>query len=283
MVGRCAAACLLVLLAWPSAPALAQEPGCEPGKAALKYPTYANRLVKIGVSPLQPPYAFSDPASPDRMLGLEVEMVTKAMECAGLKYEFVKGAWSGLLAALFAGSSDLMIGAVNYRPDRATRADFIVYMQAGQSMEVQKGNPRRLTHPDDLCGTTGTATTGSSSAMHIERLNKACVDANKPPITFLPAVDGNSAFRQVANARVDFALDDAASAGARLLKEPGIEIVYTAATDILAGMVVTKGNAEMANIVLDGLRVQERDGVLAALAKKYGFPAELLLPVQLRQ
>jgi polar amino acid transport system substrate-binding protein len=282
MVARYAAACLLILLAVAIGPALGQEPGCEPGKAAVKCPSNANKVVKIAVSPLQPPYAFSDPASPDRLLGLEVEMITKAMECAGLKYEFVKGAWSGLLAALFNGSTDIMIGAVNYRPDRAERADFIVYMRAGQSMEVQKGNPRKLTNPDNLCGATGSATTGSSSAMHIERLNKACLDANKPGITFLPAVDGNAAFRQVANARVDFALDDAASAGARLLKEPGIEVVYTAATDIVAGMVVTKGNAEMAKIVLDGLRVQERDGTLVALAKNYGFPTELLLPVQIR-
>ena len=283
MVARSVTACLAVLLAWHVGQAHAQEPVCEPGKAAAKYPSYANKVVKIGVSPLQPPYAFADPAAPDRMVGLEVEMITRVMDCAGLKYEFVKGAWSGLLSALFAGSSDLMIGAVNYRPDRAERADFIVYMRAGQSMEVQKGNPRKLSNLDSLCGTTGTATTGSSSAMHIERLNKACLDGNKPGITFLPAVDGNSAFRQVANARVDFALDDAASAGARLLKEPDIEIAYTAATDIVGGMVVTKNNAAMAQLVFEGLLVQQRDGTLAALAKKYGFPVELLVPVQIRR
>lgn len=283
MMTRFAAACLLFLTVLSIRPSLAQEPGCEPDKVALKYPSYAGKVIKIAVSPLQPPYAFSDPASPDRIIGLEVEMITKAMECAGLRFEFVKGAWSGLLSALFSGSSDIMIGAVNYRPDRAERADFIIYMRAGQSLEVQKGNPKKLSSPDTLCGTTGSATTGSSSAMHIERLNKQCLEQNKPGITFLPAVDGNAAFRQVANARVDFALDDAASAGARILKQPDIEVVYTASTDILSGMVVTEGNAAMADIVLDGLKIQERDGTLLTLARKYGFPEELLLPVQVRR
>jgi polar amino acid transport system substrate-binding protein len=274
---------VLLLSGLADHPARAQTPQCEPDKAATKYPAYAGKVVKVAVSPLQPPYAFSDPAAPDSIIGLEAEMITKAMACAGLKFEFVKGAWSGLLAALFSGASDVMIGAVNYRADRAERADFIIYMRAGQSLEVQKGNPKKLVGPETLCGATGSATMGSSSAMHIDRLSQACVERNKPAITFLPAVDGNAAFRQVANARVDFALDDAASAGARVLREPEIEVVYTVSTDILAGMVVTKGNTAMRQIVLDGLMVQQRDGTLHALAKKYGFPEELLVPVEVRQ
>ena len=40
----------------------------------------------------------------------------------------------------------------------------------------------------------------------------------------LPAADGNAAYRQLANARIDFEVDDAASAAARAEKEPEYEV-----------------------------------------------------------
>lgn len=270
---------LFLLSASPVWTAHAQS-RCEPERVAAKYPAYAGRLVKIAVSPSQPPYAFADPQNPENMVGLEVELIENVMACAGLKYEFVKGSWSGLLAALFTGASDVMIGAVNYRPDRAERANFVVYMRAGQSIEVQKGNPKKVTGPASLCGMTGSATLGSSSALQIERQNQICLRQNQPGITFLPSPDGNAASRQVANGRIDFVMDDAVSAAIRAAKEQGFDIAYTVTTDILSGMVVTKSNMAMLQIVADGMKVQERDGTLTSLARKYGLPQELLAPVQ---
>lgn len=270
------------LLALSTYDAHAQTSQCEPDKVAQKYPAYAGKVVKIAASPGGPPYAFSDPQNPERMSGLEVEMIERAMSCAGLKFEYMKGAWSGLLSALFSGASDLMIGAVNYRPDRAERAGFILYMRVGQSIVVQKGNPKKLADMSSLCGLAGSATVGGSSSQQIERQSKACVDQGKPAIQFLPAADSDAAYRQVSNARIDFVMDDAVTATAHVQKDPGLSMAYTVTTDILSGMVVTKGNAPMVQIIADGLRVQERDGSLALLAKKYGFPSELLIPIEAR-
>ena len=46
---------------------------------------------------------------------------------------------------------------------------------------------------------------------------------------------------------------------------------------------VTKSNTVMLEIVADGMKVQERDGKVRALATKYGIPAELLIPVEARR
>ena len=271
-----------VLLALSALGAQAQTSRCEPDKVAQKYPAYAGKVVKIAASPGGPPYAFSDPQNPERLSGLEVEMIERAMGCAGLKFEYMKGAWSGLLSALFSGASDLMIGAVNYRPDRAERAGFILYMRVGQSIVVQKGNPGKLTDMASLCGRSGSATVGGSSSQQIERQSKTCVEQGKPAIQFLPAADSDAAYRQVSNARIDFVMDDAVTAAAHVLKDPALSLAHTITTDILSGMVVTKGNAPMLQIVAEGLKAQERDGSLALLAKKYGFPAELLIPIEAR-
>lgn len=280
---RRTAALLTAALVLATAHAHAQEPQCEPARVAEKYPAYAGKVVKIAVSPNQPPYSFADAQDPEKLVGIEVEMIEGAMNCAGLKFEYVKGAWSGVLASLMSGSSDIMIGNVNYRPDRAERANFILYMRAGQSVVVRRGNPKKITDVASLCGATGSATLGSSSALQIERQSKTCVENGKPPINFLPAADGNAAYRQLANGRIDFEVDDAASATARAAKEPEYEISYTVVTDFLSGFVVTKSNTAMMQIVADGMKVQDRAGGVRALAAKYGLPAELLIPVEARQ
>jgi polar amino acid transport system substrate-binding protein len=260
--------------------AFADGPQCEPANAATKYPGYAGKVVKIAVSPLQPPYASTDPANPDRLTGLEVEMVEDAMKCAGLKYEFVRGAWSGLLQSMFNGASDVMIGSVTFRKDRGEKVDFVLYTHSGQTTVVQKGNPKNITDLDSLCGMTGSATVGGSSALLIAEQSKKCVSDGKPPINFQPAVDADSAYRQVVNGRNDFAMDDAGSAAARVASGQDLQYAFTHKSDLESGFVVPKGNAEMLRAVSDGLQVQEKTGALAALMKKYGLDVALLIPIR---
>jgi polar amino acid transport system substrate-binding protein len=256
---------------------------CEPNKVAEKYPDYAGKIVKIAASPSQPPFAFSDPENMQQMSGLEAEMIEKAMSCAGLKFEYFKGAWSALLPALYSGSADVMIGAVNYRPERAARADFILYMRAGQSIIVLRDNPKNLTSMDSLCGHTGSSNANGSPAQSIQSQSKICTEHGKPAINFLPAVDTDAAYRQLINGRVDFVMDDAPAAAARIKKQTELMVAHTVTTDILSGMVVTKGNKEMLRVVADGLRAQQQDGTLANLMKKYGMPPETIIPIETRE
>lgn len=255
---------------------------CEPNKVAVKYPVYAGKVVKIAASPFQPPFAFSDPKDLERMDGLEVKMIEQVMACAGLKFEYVKGAWGALLPTLFFGSTDVMIGAVNYRPDRAARVDFVLYMRAAQSIVVRRDNPRKITGGDSLCGKIGSSTLGGSPAQTIERQNRLCLRQGKPAIDFRPAAESNASYRQVVNGRVDFVVDDAAAAAVRTRKQPELAVARTVTTGGLSGMVVTKGNREMLRIVADGLEVQKRDGTLVRLANKYGIPSESIIPIVMR-
>ena len=261
----------------------AQAPKCEPEKVGTKYPKYANQVVKIAATPTGLPFTYADPKDLNKMTGLEIEMIESAMKCAGLKYEYNKGTWAGLLQSMFNGVSDVMAGNVNYRPDRAQRVDFVLYTIAGATVLVQKGNPKKITTLNDLCGKTGSATVGGSSAQEIERQSKECVAAGKPAINFIPAADAEAAYRQVSNNRNDFVMDDAGSAAARLSASPDMDMALTVKSDRRSGFVVAKGNEEMLRVVAEGLQVQEQDGRLAALMKKYDMDPELLIPIKVER
>lgn len=273
--------CLSILAtSWAAAPAFAAP--CEPERVAQKYPKYAGKTVKVAASPTVPPFTYANPANPDQLIGIEAEIIEKSMACAGLKLEYYKGAWSALLPTIYSGSTDIMIGTVNYRTERAEKADFVLYMRAGQGIVTAKGNPKKISNMDSLCGLVGSSNAVGSPAQAIEVQSKKCLAEGKPAIDFRPSVDTDASYRQIVSGRIDFAMDDAPSAAARVKKQPELELAQTITTDILSGVIVAKGNQEMLQIVADGLKAQQQDGSLAALARKYEIPAELLIPVETR-
>ena len=131
---------------------------CEPARAASKYPESAKRIVKVATPTTTPPFTYSDPANLERMTGIEVEMIEFTMQCAGLKFEYVKGPFSSLIQSVMSGATDVMIGNVNYRPERAEKVDFVIYLRSGQSVIVPRGNPRNLKSLEDICGTSASST-----------------------------------------------------------------------------------------------------------------------------
>ena len=272
---------LMVATLFMSGAAWAQQ--CEPQLAAQKYPHYASAGVKIATVTTSPPFAYADPAALDHMTGAEVEIIEAVMKCAGLNYRYVKGPFSALLQSVMSGSTDVMIGNVNYRPERAQTLDFVTYMRSGQSVLVPKGNPKHLRALDDLCGTTKSSTVGGVSSAEVAKQSAACAQRGRPPITYVPSVDQEAAMRELENGRIDFVMDGAITAKQRALgHDSEFEIGFTILTDLVIGSTMRKDDAEMRRAVLEGTQILERDGELNRIFAKYGL-AEFAQPVALRQ
>jgi polar amino acid transport system substrate-binding protein len=260
----------------------AQAQQCEPQRAAELYPLHAKTGVKIATVTTSPPFAFADPASYDRMTGAEVDVMQAVMQCAGLQFEWVKGPFSTLLQSVLSGATDVMIGNVNYRPDRARILDFVIYMRSGQSVLVQKGNPKKLHTLADLCGMTASSTIGGASAAEIEKQSVACAAAGRPAITYIPSVDQEAALRQLANNRIDFCMDGSITAKQRAAgHDSEFEIAFTIMTDLVIGPVFRKDDDEMRRAVLGGVQILERSGALKRIFARYGLD-EFAQPAELR-
>ena len=229
-----------------------------------------------------PPFSYSDPKDLTRLTGLEVELAEKIFECAGVKAEFVAAPWAGTLPSLLNGANDVAVGNINYRPDRAKQVDFVVFMRNGQSVIVNEGNPSRIKDAADLCGKTGSASIGGSSMLELERQGRTCVGAGKPAIQLEPAPEMEASYRQLGNKRINFVMDNTASATARLEKMSEFQIAYSMTTDIAFGPVFAKGNEEMQRILFDGLRALRANGQIEALVTKYKLPTDLLIPIEVR-
>ena len=78
----------------------ASAQSCEPEKVAEKYPGLAGRTIKIGADPQTPPYVMRDAQNFENLVGIDADVARAVFDCAGVKHEFVAGAWSGLLPAV---------------------------------------------------------------------------------------------------------------------------------------------------------------------------------------
>jgi polar amino acid transport system substrate-binding protein len=259
----------------------AQTALCEPEKADQKFPSYADKTVRIGLNPTYPPFSYSDETDRSKLTGLDVEIVKHAMTCAGLKHEFITGQTSGLYPALFSGSLDAMAGNIFIRPDRIDKAGFVLYMINGQSLVVKTGNPKKIAATGDMCGKRATGLYVGTSTVAVKKISDDCVSAGKPAIEYTAAADQEQSYRALENDRADMVMDGAASAALRVKSsDVQFETAFTLQTDIKSGVIAPKGNSEMLTVLANGLTDLQNSGKLMALMAEYGLEPDWLIPVE---
>lgn len=263
-----------------AAMAVSANAACEPEKAAEKYPNIASRPVKVATTPLYAPYSY---AENDKMVGSDIEISEKALECVGLKYEYTKGNWPSLLPTVLNGQTDVMVANLYYTEERAKQVDFIVYMKAGSAMLVVKGNPHNVKSMDDLCGLKTSVVAGSASQPVVEDQSKKCEASGKPAIDILIAPETDAAVRGLENGRLDFLLDNVGAAAVRVKDDPErFEVAFVTTGEKLVGNAVLKGNKELAQAYFDGMKEIHDNGTAAEIFKKYGLDEKLIIPTEIK-
>jgi polar amino acid transport system substrate-binding protein len=257
---------------------------CAPDNVSNKYPGYAGKAVVVAVTPMTPPFTMKNPDNLDELIGLEIELMKEVMACAGLEIEWLTGKWSGILPTVFSGASDVMVGNVVYRDDRAKQGDFVVFMRNKQTVVVKKGNPHGIAGPDSLCGLEAAQTIGAASAFAMQDYSDKCEAKGKPAIGIQMSEDQESAFRQLSAGRVDMVMEGTVSAEKRissLVGQKRFEAAFSFTSDAVAGAMTRNGNDEMLQILADGIAAMKESGRIDTLFDKYGIDREQLIPAQI--
>ncbi|MBW7970257.1 ABC transporter substrate-binding protein [Bradyrhizobium sp. BR 10289] len=260
-------------------PATAADAACEPAKVAQKYPGLAGKTIKIGADPQTPPYIMRDKTDFNKVVGIDADLSRAVFDCAGLKYEFVLGAWSGILPAVQSGQLDVMWDDLYYKPARAEVVDFVIYMQAATGALVQKGNPKKIARIEDLCGLTVSFGVGSSNELAVKKQNEACKAAQKSEINMMPFQDLAAGLRLLDSERADAIMWDLGFVDNLAATNPEKYARGFAIMDGLeVGAAVKKGNAELLQVISDGMQVVQKTDQQKKILQTYGVDAALQLP-----
>jgi len=272
----------LVTLA-ASLPAFAQSV-CEPSKLAQKYPSLVGKTLKIGVDAQTPPYVMRDPKDFSKLIGFDADLARQVFDCAGIKYEFFVGGWSGLLPALNAKQIDVFWNNLYYTPDRAKQVNFVTYMQAGTGALAAAGNPKKITGFDaSLCGTTVAVGVGTVEEPQVRAEDAKCKAAGKPGVTVMVFPDVAAGTRLVQSGRADAMLYDLALIDALVKQNPE---AYSRAFKVLSGLnigvAVSKDSTDLLNAIRDGLQVAQATQKQKAIFEKYTIDPDLQVTAEVK-
>jgi polar amino acid transport system substrate-binding protein len=264
--------------------AQAQQPRCEPEKLAQKYPQLAGKTLKIGVDPQSPPYSMRDAKDFDKIIGVDADLARAVLDCAGAKYTFFIGGWSGLMPALLAGQIDVFWNNLYYTPERGKQANYVMYMNASTGTLTQPGNPSKLTGMGDLCGKTVAYGLGAVEEAMIKKQNDACKAAGKPAVTTMTYPDLASGMRLIESKRADVMLHDQALVRGIAKSNPAaFGNAFKELNGFNIGVAVRKKDSDLLKAIDDGLRVIQASGKQNEIFVKYGVDTDLQLKAEIRQ
>ena len=169
-----------------------------------------------------------------------------------------------------------------YTPERAQQMNFVVYFQAATGGLVAKGNPKKLTGLDNICGIRAAAALGSVEEKLFHDTSDKCAAAGKPAIDVVVASDIPAGYRAVMNDRADLLLINLGLVDQMVADNPDkLERAFMVLSNIKVGVGLNKQSGDLGQAIMDGLAAVRADGTEKAIYDKYHIDYKLAMPLEL--
>jgi polar amino acid transport system substrate-binding protein len=272
----------LAALVASAVPALAAD-ACAPDKLAEKYPALVGKTINVGITAAQAPYTYRDPNNLEHFVGADIELMTDAFACIGVTWQPNIGAFAGLITSVTEGRNDVMWDSLVYTPARGKQVDFVLFESAGTGFLVQKGNPKKVTSLDAVCGLNVGAMLGTIQEAAFREQGKKCVASGKKDVNLLTFGDEAQGDRELGNGRIDVIMNDMGQAAYLASKEPALEVGFFIQSDLRVGAAVNRGEPLLTQAIADAMKIEQETGKEKASLVKYGIDPALIYPVEIRK
>jgi polar amino acid transport system substrate-binding protein len=124
------------------------------------------------------PVEFKDDSG--KVVGIDPDLAAAIGQQLGITLQFQNATFDGLITSLTSKRIDLIMSAMSDNKKRQASVDFVDYFNAGTSIIVAKGNPKKITSPDDFCGQTIALQRGTTQDDVATAQVAKCKAAGKP-------------------------------------------------------------------------------------------------------
>lgn len=228
-----------------------------------------------GVAATFAPFEFTKDGE---LTGFDIDMIAALSEKLGAEPSPQNMEFKGLIPALQGDRIDLINSAMYINPARAEQVDFVEYMQIGNRVVVQAGNPKGITGRDDtLCGTTIAVTLGGIQESQARADHDRCEADGKDGINVMTLPTAQDSALTLRQGRADAIYDSTPGSVMLLEKVPGVyEIVGEEfEQNTRVGMAIPKGDTEMKAALEAALEEIVADGTYDELVAKWNLPASV--------
>ncbi len=228
-------------------------------------------VLTVGSDTTYAPQEYIDTAT-GKATGFDVDLITAIAKKMGLQANIVTAKFDSIIPSLSAKRFDVVISALTINDDRKKVVDFVPYFNAGESLLVQKGNPKNIKTTADLCGQNVSVQSGTVEQTDLQTANNACKKAGKQAITLSVLTDQTSVIQQLANNRVVATYQDSPVTDYYNKQNPGrFEVGGSVVNAAEEGIAVRKGDTSMFNAVQSAFKALQSDGTYKSTINKWGL------------
>jgi polar amino acid transport system substrate-binding protein len=246
--------------------------------AAMVPDKYKTAGVKVGCDAPYPPWEMFV-GETEQFTGFDYDLGQVIGAKLGIKFEFVKSSFDGILIGMQAGNFDLAMSSMYDNKLRQETADFVDYAQDGTALLVPKGNPDKITGFESLAGKAVGCEKGTTQAAALASLNEIFKSEGKELITISEFPDQPAALLAVQSKKVAADLTDASTGGyIAVTTDEGatFEIVVdknppTGWETQPDGIGILKGNEGLRDAIQKALQALMDDGTYKAIIGHYGI------------
>ncbi|MFL9670985.1 ABC transporter substrate-binding protein [Variovorax sp. AB1(2024)] len=240
---------------------------------ACKSPVPDSALVKKGtltmsVNPTLPPMQFVDQTG--ALKGMRVELGEAIAKRLCLTPEYVRIEFSAMIPGLQAGRWDVINTGIFYTEERAKLMQMLIYEDQAISISTAKGNPLKITKPDDLSGKSIGVELGGFEERKARELDKQLTDKGMKGMTIRTFENFAMAFQALRAGQVEVALS-IDSTGAEYQKRGDFERVLHGLFPTPVALAAR--NKDLAAAMAKVMNDMKSDGSFQKLFDQYGVKA----------
>lgn len=233
-------------------------------------------VLTVGSDTTYPPQEYID-TSTHKAAGFDVDLITAIAQRLGLRAKIVPTSFDTITDDLAARHFDVVISAITITPDRQKKVDFIPYLNAGESLLVQKGNPKNIKSTDDLCGLAVGVQDGTIEQGVLQSSSDNCQEQDKPAIKMIALQDQTAVIQLLVQNRVVATYQDSPVTDYYVKQNPDKFAVGGSVFAIAPeGIAVRKNDAALFNAIQTALNQLKAAGTYHQLILKWGLTNEAL-------
>ena len=232
--------------------------------------------IRVGCEAAYVPFTYRDNSG--KIIGFDIDFVTRMFEPIGVKPTFIDTQWSGVIPALYAGRFD-MIPGLSYTKERLERVLFsIPYADASQALLIRSGDKDKIKTIADMSGKVlgiKLGSPGETLKVKLEAQLKAERGAGFKDIKTYD--DHPAAYLALAQGSVDGVLNTVPTLSIVLRDKPGtFTMVENVGGNNWHGYGFRKDDTELGKFVDERIEAMKKNGEIYAMQDKwFGFKMKL--------
>ena len=230
----------------------------------------AKGTMVVAIDPTFDPYEYTDPSG--KIIGLSPAIMDEVAKKIGVKLEYQKMAFSGIIPGLLAKSFDLEGSSLNVTAERAKRVLYTVpYSRTVNGVLVRNDNPiKSNVTVEALAGLTGAVKSGTVPEKILREFNTTLTGKKLAPIKILTVDSVDQTISTLLGKRADFVFDDITVLGAAMRANPGaLRNVGTLGPAQWIAWATRPDDKRLNQVINDQILAMQASGALATLQDKY--------------